>query len=401
MSLFKIKAKDSRGGVVSETIEAEGQRDVIDILRRRGLTILGIEVAQAKGKGKASKKRVKTEDVVVFSRQLATMVDAGLPLIEGLRTLHDQIEHPGFRNVVAGVIVHVEGGNSFTEAIGKYPQVFGPFFINMVRAGEASGQLAEILNRIAEYLESTESLRRKIKMAMMYPGIVSAMAIVITILLFVKVIPVFEGIFADFGADLPLPTKILIILSKIFRQYFLLVVLAVIGMVMFLMHLKKTEKGKLVMDKITFKLPVFGDLFKKVAVSRFAKTLGTLIASGVSILVAMDIVKEVSGNKLVENAITNAAERIREGKSIEEPLQQSGVFPAMVTKMIGVGEKSGKLEEMLAKIAQYYDDQVNALIAGLTSLIEPLLIGFLGIIVGGIVISMFLPIFKLTAIIGG
>jgi type IV pilus assembly protein PilC len=167
------------------------------------------------------------------------------------------------------------------------------------------------------------------------------------------------------------------------------------------MHLKKTEKGKLVMDKITFKLPVFGDLFKKVAVSRFAKTLGTLIASGVSILVAMDIVKEVSGNKLVENAITNAAERIREGKSIEEPLQQSGVFPAMVTKMIGVGEKSGKLEEMLAKIAQYYDDQVNALIAGLTSLIEPLLIGFLGIIVGGIVISMFLPIFKLTAIIGG
>lgn len=398
MPTYKVKAKDTRGNLIIETLDAETQKDLIDILHRRGLIVLGIE--ELRLKHRRSRKKIKLDELVVFSRQLATMVNAGLPLIDGLRTLYEQLEHSGFKTVIGGVVGQIEGGNSFTDSIARYPNVFGSFFVNMVRAGEASGKLSEILTRIADYLESVNSIRRKIRMAMVYPIIVSVMAGLITIVLFLKVIPVFEGIFADFGAPLPLPTKVLIGFSRWFRRYFLVVVACVILGLVLLGRFKRTEYGKFVYDRFKFRLPIFGDLFRKVSISRFSKTLGTLVESGVPILSALEIVKEVSGNKLVEYAIVNASERIREGQSIEEPLRASGVFPPMVTKMISIGEKSGRLEEMLNKISLYYDEQVTAIVAGMANLIEPLLIAFLGIVIGGIVLCMFLPIFRLSAIVG-
>jgi type IV pilus assembly protein PilC len=400
MPSYKIKAKNGKGGLVAEIVEADTQRDVIDILHRRGLVVIGIEEQRMKGKKASARGKVKSEDLVLFARQLSTMVNAGLPLIDGLKTLCEQVERAVFKNVIVGVIGQIEGGSSFADAIAKYPQVFGVFFINMVRAGEASGKLAEILSQVSDYLESINTLKHKIKMAMMYPAIVSIMAGVITILLFLKVIPVFEGIFADFGADLPLPTKVLIAISKWMREYFIVLVVVFVIFIVLFVRFKKTETGREIYDRFTFRMPLFGDLFKKVALSKFCKTLGTLVQSGVPILTALDIVAAVADNKLVEKAVKNAAEKIKEGKSIEEPLRESGIFPAMVTKMISVGEKSGKLDDMLNKVSEYYDEQVSSMVAGLTSIIEPILIAFLGIVVGGIVLSMFLPIFKLTSIVG-
>jgi len=399
MPSYKIKAKNNKGGLITETIEADTQRDVIDVLHRRGLIVIGIEEQKIKGKRSSARGKVKAEDLVIFSRQLSTMVNAGLPLIDGLRTLSEQIEREVFKRIIMNVVSYVESGSSFADAIAKYPNIFGSFFINMVRAGEASGKLAEILSRVADYLESINALKHKIKMAMMYPSIVSIMAGLITMVLFLKVIPVFEGIFADFGSELPLPTKILIMMSQWMREYFIVITIAFVIFIVLFVRFKKTEAGRALYDRFTFRMPLFGELFKKVAISKFCKTLGTLVQSGVSILTALDIVKDVAENKLVEKAISTAAERIKEGKSIEEPLRESGIFPAMVTKMISVGEKSGKLEDMLNKVSEYYDEQVASIVSGLTSLIEPLLIAFLGIVVGGIVLSMFLPIFKLTTIV--
>lgn len=400
MPTYKIRAKDTHSNLITETIEAETQKEVIDILHRRGLIVMGVSEVRIKDKGKSSRKKVKADELVVFSRQLSTMVNAGIPLIDGLRILYDQAEHYGFRQVIAGIVNHVEGGGSFADSIAKYPNVFGAFFINMVRAGEASGKLSEILTRVADYLESINSLRHKIRMAMIYPIMVSVMAGLITLVLFLKVIPIFEGIFADFGAKLPVPTQILILLSKWLRHWFFIIVaFVVIGLVL-LGRFKKTNRGRIIYDRVKFKIPIFGGLFRKVAISRFSRTLGTLVESGVPILGALEIVKEVSGNKLIESSVSDAIERIREGKSIEEPLRKSGVFPPMVTKMISVGEKSGRLDDMLRKVSAYYDEQVATVIAGLTNLIEPLLIAFLGVVVGGIVFSMFLPIFRLSAIVG-
>lgn len=401
MPIFRIRAKDTHSNLITETLEAATQREIIDTFHRRGLVVVGIEELKSRSRKARSGARVKPVELVLFSRQLATMVNAGLPLIDGLRTIYEQIDHHAFKQVVRGVIGQIEGGNSFADSIAKYPKVFESFFVNMVHAGEMSGQLAEILNRVADYLESVNALRRKIRMAMVYPAIVTAMAGLITLILLIKVIPVFEGIFADFGADLPLPTKVLIAISKWLRTWLVMVVICSIFAVILLIRFKRTAHGSMLFDRVMFKLPLFGDLFKKVAISKFCKTLGTLVQSGVPILGALDIVKEVAGNKIVEKAVLVASERIREGKSIEEPLRQSGVFPTMVTKMISVGEKSGRLEEMLNKVSQYYDEQVASIISGLTSLIEPLLIAFLGIVVGGIVFSIFLPIFKLSTIVSG
>ena len=281
-----------------------------------------------------------------------------------------------------------------------FTRLFGSFFINMVRAGEASGELAEILIRIADYLESVNSLRRKVKMAMIYPSIISIMAVLITLVLLLKVIPIFEDIYNDLGATLPLPTQVLILISTILRRWFLLIIAGVVVGLVFLGRFKKTERGREIFDRVKLKIPIFGQLFHKVAISRFSRTLGTLIKSGVPILGSLDIVKQVSGNKMIESALDVAAERIREGKSIEDPLSKSGVFPPMVVKMVAVGEKSGRLEEMLEKVSAYYDEQVSTMVAGLASLIEPLLIALLGVVIGGIVMCMFLPIFRLSSIIG-
>lgn len=401
MPKYKYKAKDPQGNFVTDSIEAENQRDVVSAVRKRGLTVVSIDTGKtAPRRIGGRRKRVKFDELAIFARQLSTMVNAGLPLIEGLRTLYEQIENAGFKEVIIDLVIQVEGGKSFTEALMSYPKIFGSFFINMVRAGEASGQLSEILLRVADYLESVASFRRRLRMAMVYPAMISAMALVITLVLLLKVIPVFQDIYLDFDAELPIPTKALIAVSHWLRRWFVAYILGNIGFIVLLKKFKNTEKGRRIFDRISLKLPVMGDLLKKVAIARFSKTLGTLLASGVPILQALDIVKEVSGNSVIEDAIGNAKGLIKEGKSIEEPLRKSGVFPIMVTKMISVGEKSGRIEEMLNKVSDYYEEQVSAMVSGLSSLLEPLLIIMLGIVVGGIVFSMFLPIFKMSTLIG-
>ena len=283
----------------------------------------------------------------------------------------------------------------------KHKKIFSSLFISMVKAGEASGMLDEILDRLASYMEKTSSLQKKIKSALIYPAVVSSMAIGITLLLLLKVIPVFKNIFSGFGAELPKPTLFLIAISDGLQKYFLYIVISMIVTAFFLMRYIKTAKGALQYDSLLLKLPVFGILFKKVAISKFTRTLSTLIKSGVPILSSLEIVGKTAGNKAVEAAVETVRNNVREGESVAEPLAKSKIFPPMVVRMVSVGEQSGELEKMLSKIADFYDDQVDASVSGLTSLIEPLIIAFLGLVIGSIVICMFLPIFKITSIMGG
>ncbi len=382
------------------TMEAESERAVVAALRNKGLIILSVSEEVRSGTGiKKGKRKVKGGDIVVFSRQLATMVDAGLPLVQALDTLAEQAESPSLKVVLQDIVKNIEEGATFSDALAAHPKVFSSLFINMVRAGEASGTLAEILDRIASYMEATMALKRKVKSAMMYPAIVSCMAVIITTVLLIKVIPVFGKIYESFGSALPTPTQMLLNLSNFMRAYFPFCVGALIVGIIALRKYVKTESGRLRLDKFKVNLPIFGPIFRKVAVSRFSRTLSVLVKSGVPILSALDIVSRTAGNKLVERAVNQAMEEIKKGENIAGPLAASDVFPPMVTKMIAVGEQTGKLEVMLSKISDFYDSEVDAAVSGLTSMIEPLLIAFLGIVVGGIVICMFLPIFRLSTIV--
>ena len=402
MPVYTYKAKDISGKTVNATLEAQGQAFVVDAIRKKGLTIISIEESvekKKKGISIAVKKKIKIDDLVVFSRQLATMIDAGIPLVQGLDILSEQIEHKEFRNIVSRVRNDVETGSTLSEAIGRHPKVFSQLFINMVRAGESSGMLDDIMDRLAGYLEKSSALQRKISSALVYPAVVICMAILITLILLLKVIPTFKEIFAGFGAKLPTPTLVLIIISDTLRSYFLLLLGAAVVLGFLISRYVRTEKGRLKYDQLLLNLPVFGILFKKVAVSKFTRTLSTLIKSGVSILAALEIVGKTAGNKVVENAVTDVRASIREGENIATPLAKSGVFPPMVVRMISVGEQTGELEKMLEKISDFYDEQVDSAVAGLTSMIEPLIIAFLGIVIGSIVIAMFMPIFKMSEII--
>lgn len=402
MPVYTYKAKDITGKTVNATLEAQGQAFVVDAIRKKGLTIISIEESvekKKKGISIAIKKKIKIDDLVVFARQLATMIDAGIPLVQGLDILSEQIEHKEFRNIVSKVRNDVETGSTLSEAIGRHPKVFSQLFINMVRAGESSGMLDDIMDRLAGYLEKTSALQRKIRSALVYPAVVICMAFLITLILLLKVIPTFKEIFAGFGAKLPAPTLILITISDTLRSYFLLLLGVAVVLGFLISRYIKTEKGRLQCDQLMLDLPVFGILFKKVAVSKFTRTLSTLIKSGVSILAALEIVGRTAGNKVVENAVTDVRASIREGENIATPLAKSGVFPPMVVRMISVGEQTGELEKMLEKISDFYDEQVDSAVAGLTSMIEPLIIAFLGIVIGSIVIAMFMPIFKMSEII--
>ena len=399
MAQYKFTAKDERGRTVGDTLEADSEMAIVAQLRRKGLVVLSIESVERHVKAKRGKKKIKASELVVFSRQLATMVDAGLPLIQALDTLRDQAESVGFRTVLGALVSSIEGGSSFSEALALHPKVFTNLFVNMVRAGETSGTLSEILDRIASYMEASANLKRKVKSAMIYPAVVTFLSIVITIVLLVKVIPVFADIYDSFGQVLPLPTRMLLSFSNFLRSYLHFGVIG-LGVAAFLfMKYKKTDEGALKFDRFTFRLPIFGDLFKKISVSRFSRTLSVLIRSGVPILSALDIVARTAGNKVIEYAIDDAAEEIKQGENIAGPLGATTVFPPMVIKMIAVGEEAGKLDTMLEKISDFYDSQVDAAVSGLTSLIEPLLIVFMGVVIGGIVICMFLPIFKLSQVV--
>ncbi|MCX7928035.1 MAG: type II secretion system F family protein [Candidatus Omnitrophica bacterium] len=399
MSTYQYTAKDRNGRSVIGVIEATNEQEAVVALQNKMLVVISIKSIKTKGIKTATKGKIKLDDLVVFSRQLATMIDSGIPLVQALGILSEQVENKSLREVVVTCRQDIEAGMSFCDALSKHPAVFSELFINMSRAGEASGMLDEVLDRLATYLEKSAALQRKIQSSLIYPAVVVSMAILITTVLLLKVVPTFEGIFAMLGGTLPLPTRILIGISKIFRRYFLFVVVGfVVGGYIFRRYVD-TPKGRYKFDQYLLKLPILGELFQKVAVAKFARTFSTLVKSGVSVLNALEIVAKTSGNKVIEEAINNARTAVRQGESISEPLSRSKVFPPIVCRMVGVGEQTGQLEKMLSKIADFYDEQVDAAVAGLTSLIEPLVIAFLGIVIGGIVIALFLPIFKITELI--
>ena len=401
MPTYKYVAKNKAGKSVVGILEAANQSELVAMLRKKDLII--VKINEIKGIARIApfsfkKGKVKIDDLVIFSRQLATMVDAGIPLVTALDILGEQVEDKKFKQVILKVRDDVETGSSLSDSFSKHPAAFSNFFVNMVKAGESSGTLDEIMDRVATYIEKTSSLRRKVRSAMIYPAVVTTMAIGITAILLIKVIPVFKDIYSGFGAQLPKPTMVLIAVSDFLQKYFFFITV-VMGVIIFILaRYAKTEKGRLIRDRYLLKLPIFGILLRKVAVSRFARTLSTLVRSGVPILSSLEIVGKTSGNKAVELAVDEVRTSIKEGENIAEPLAKSGVFPSMVVRMVSVGEKAGELEKMLSKVADFYEEQVNTAVTGLTSMIEPLIIAFLGIVVGTIVIFMFLPIFRISTI---
>ncbi len=404
MPHYKYVAKNREGGTLSGVLDAKDRAGAVDALRKKDLIIISV-VEEAPRMGFSlpflgGGRKVKLDDLVMFSRQLATMVDAGITLVAALDILGEQIENKTFGAIILSVRNDVETGSSLSTALGKHKRVFSPLFVNMVRAGESSGMLDDILDRLSEYLEKTSSLQKKVQSALVYPAIVSGMALGITLLMLLKVVPIFKNIFEGFGAKLPGPTMVLITISDALQKYFILLAIAGAGIGFALMRYIHTDKGRMQLDGLMLKLPVFGILMKKVAISKFTRTLSTLIKSGVPILSALEIVGKTSGNKVVEMAIENVRANVREGENIAEPLARSRIFPPMVTSMVSVGEQAGELEKMLSKIADFYDEQVDTAVGSLTSMLEPLIIAFLGIVIGSIVIAMFLPIFKLTTVVG-
>ncbi|OGR86642.1 MAG: pilus assembly protein PilC [Elusimicrobia bacterium RIFCSPHIGHO2_02_FULL_57_9] len=405
MPPFTYKARNAQGAVLEGIIEAQEQRVVIDQLRSQKLVILEVKEKTIspldiiKGLVK-SKGQVTSKDLVLFSRQLSTLVSAGVPIVQGLAILESQAENPAFKEVLGAVRGDIEGGLSISDALRKHPAAFPEFYTSMVRAGELGGILDTILERLTAYLESSEALKAKVKSAMMYPGIVLSICAIVTVFLLVFVIPTFKTIFEGFGAELPLPTQMLIDLSDLMKQYFILILISPVAGWKGFKKFYGTAKGKKWVDAKVLKAPIFGIILKKVAVAKFTRTLGTLIKSGVPIMQALETVAATAGNVVVSEAILSTRESIREGGHLSDPLKKSGLFPNMVTSMISVGEETGALDTMLNKIADFYDMEVDAAVKGLTSLIEPIVIVIMGFVIGTIVIAMFMPMFGMGELAG-
>jgi type IV pilus assembly protein PilC len=399
MPSFSYVAREtSTGREIRNTVEAATEQAAITALLNRNLLVVNIAEKVGK-KGKTSGGRVALQDLVIFTRQLATMVDAGLAMVQSLQALGEQATNKVMRDVIKDVTSRVEAGDSFSEALSKHPKVFNKLYICMVGAGEKGGLLAEILARLATYLENAARLRRKVKSSMMYPIVVTVVAISITIFLLVKVVPVFGEIFTSFGAKLPAPTQFLINTSNILKRYLILVLMAGGGIVYGWIYFIKTKPGREFWDSRRIKLPVFGHIAHKICLARFTRTFASLIRSGVPIMEVMNIVSNTCGNVVMEKAIKVSATDIERGESIANALGKHPVFPAMIVRMITAGEQTGKIDSMLERIADFLDDEIETILSGLTALIEPILIVFLGVVVGGIVICMFLPIFKMSEII--
>ena len=409
MASFQYTARDKTGNSSAGTMEAESRQALVDKLRGKGLVPTSIVEGQAvKGaagrvpfKGTVKGKKVKADEMVLFTRSLATMVNSGLPLLQGIDIMIEQTDSLNFKAVLTQVGQDIEAGLTFSDALRKHPRSFNELYSSMVKAGEASGDLDGILIQLAEYLEATEKLKREIKAAMTYPVIALVIVIMIAGGLLVFIVPKFAEMFEGLGARLPAPTRALMTMSDVLRSYLLLVIGGAIALFLGLRYYVSTPMGRLQADTIKLRLPVFGPLFRKVAVSRFARTMSTLTRSGVPVLGALEIVERTIGNEVLARAIKGSQDSIKAGTTIAEPLARSGVFPLMVTRMIDVGEKTGSLDELLTKISEFYDQQVEATISSLTSMIEPLLILFLGVVVGGMVLALFMPIFKLSSIVGG
>lgn len=406
MPVFKYSAKNSSGAVVTGTLEAETQVKALSQLRLQNF--VDIKCAEdvpwykrGIGGGGPPKPKVKGDDLVVFTRQISTMIAAGIPLLESLEIMAEQAEDPGFQYVLQGISDKVRSGTDFSDALGEYPKIFTDIYVNMVRAGEASGELDTILVRLAEYQEAAIALKREIKSAMTYPVVSLVLVLGITVFLLTCIVPKFIPIFDALNVPLPTPTRVLMAISLWMKTNAPVwgggTVVFVVGLVMY----KRTAIGRWQFDWLMLRLPIFGPLAQKVAISRFSRTFSTLIQSGVPILGALEIVALTAGNKIIEECVLAAMDNVRQGETLAEPLAKSGIFPPMVTRMISVGERSGALEQLLEKIAEFYDQQVKVTVESLTSLIEPLMIGFMGLMVGSIVLSVFLPIFKIQQVLTG
>jgi type IV pilus assembly protein PilC len=394
MPAFTYTARALNGDLRTATIDAPSRDEVVAQLRRQRLNVVKIDEAQAANKKKAGGK-IKMRDIVIFTRQFSTMINAGLPLVQALDILAKQSENKALKDVTRAVVFDVESGHTVADALKKHPKAFSDLYVNMVAAGEAGGILDTILMRLATFMEKNDALVRKVKGAMIYPGVITTVAAGAIIILLVFVIPTFEKMFASVGMALPLPTRVVIGASQFLQNYWWAVIVAIVAAGFSLKKYYATPDGKLAIDKMLLKAPVLGDVLRKSAVSRFTRTLGTLIGSGVSILDGLEITAKTAGNRVIQDAIMESRTSIAGGETISAPLQKSQVFPPMVISMIAVGEQTGGLDEMLSKIADFYDEEVDAAVSGLLALMEPVMIVFLGVVVGGMVVAMYLPIFDM------
>jgi len=399
MPIFVYSGRTRGGQTIAGEMEAANREGVIAKLRSQQIIATAVK-AKPKDISFSFGSGVTEKDIVIFTRQFATMIDAGLPLVQCLEILSSQNENKIFKKALVEIRQSVEGGNTFAAALKNHPKIFTSLYANMVEAGEAGGILDTILNRLAQYMEKAMALKGKVKSAMIYPSTIISVAVTVVVFLLIFVIPTFKSMFEGFGATLPLPTLIVLEASRLMIAFSLYIVVGS-GVAIYALRLwYKTNAGRTVVDGLLLKSPVFGILIRKVAVAKFTRTLGTLISSGVAIMDGLDITARTAGNKIVEAAVLKTRASIAEGKTIADPLKESGVFPPMVVQMIAVGEATGALDAMLGKIADFYDEEVDQAVTNLTSLLEPMLMVFLGIVIGGVVIAMYLPIFKLVSVVG-
>ncbi len=401
MPIFIWKGVNSYGEKRKGKLEAPSEEAVKGHLKKMRITPSKIKEAPKDifANIEMFQPKVTGRDLVIFTRQLSTMIDAGLPLVQSLEILANQQENPTFKKILREVRMDVETGTTFADAMKKHPKVFDNLYCNMIDAGEVGGILDTILSRLAVFMEKAMGLKKKVKGAMTYPVICLCISVVILGVILIFVVPVFENMFKDFGASLPALTQMVVKMSNFVKSKFYLMIIGVVAVVFIVKKIYATEKGKIKMDAMMLKFPVFGELIQKVAVAKFTRTLGTMLQSGVPILESLNVVARTAGNKVVEIAVFRVAESISEGRPIAEPLDETGVFPTMVVQMINVGEQTGALDAMLEKIADFYDEEVDQAVENLTAMIEPFMMVFLGGMIGGLVVAMYLPIFKMGEVV--
>lgn len=408
MSDFLYKARDMEGNLVQGTMVAANQNEIIEILQRRSLLITSIQQIAVQTrttkvisdiKQRVSfigRRKVRTDDLCMFARQLGTLLNAGVPLLRSLTVLGRQIECVSLREAVEKVKNDIQEGSTLRDAVDKHPKVFSKFWVNLVGTGEASGQLPSVLEQIAQYFESSGELQRKVVSALMYPAILITVSIGSIFVFVLKIVPVFAEMFKGFNIELPGITKMVVLASDVLKKIFMpsIITIPIIGFLF--VRFIKTDKGKMLFDRFRLMMPVFGNLFRNIAIASFTRGLGTMIASGVPILYALEIVTKTVGNRVIEEALESVKDSVQEGKTIAEPLEQSNIFPPMVVLMVSVGEETGELADMLVHIAKFYEERVTMVVERLSSLLEPFLLIFMGVVIGFLVIAMFMPIFKLA-----
>jgi type IV pilus assembly protein PilC len=408
MPNFTYRGVTAGGGQVRAEISAPDERAAARQLRSQGIVVQNIAVKRGASSSFAIGEipllkgligGVRGKDISVFSRQFATMIAAGLPLVQCLQTLGMQMERKGFQDIIGKVAHEVEAGSTLSDALGRFPRVFDELYVNLVHVGETGGVLDSMLSRLSTYLEKAQALKHRVQMAVVYPILVMTIAVLVVAFLMVFIIPIFAAFFENAGVPLPLPTRIVIAVSNgVVRYWYIVIAVCVAAMYGFRMWYR-TEAGRLAVDRFFLRAPIFGPLVRKISIARFTRTLSALLGGGVPIIDALRITAKTAGNRVVENSVMSARERVMAGHTLGERLKDSGVFPPMVVQMVIVGEQTGALDNMLAKVADYYEDEVDVAVSGLTALLEPLLIVFLGVVIGGIVIAIYLPIFKVVTLV--